>query len=239
MSIIGRDLFARGAMKAADKARPSHEQLSRVEDAAPSEQWATSHGQATGPNATPHPQLATSGGTGLTHDPKTGSTVLHTSDGKTTTPGGLFQDIKGTARDAKEGARNEANDVARTAENNGETDGEKADVGKRTLKEKLMGGYNSLKDRVPDEHKDRAHEQVDRSKQFLRDEFPEERRDQFIYRLKKVSTPSMSGAHESDTCLFLKGHCRVPKAPRLYYRPHLVYFHHRDLLRSWQAGRAY
>lgn len=42
-------------------------------------------------------------------------------------------------------------------------------------------------DRVPQEHKDKANEHYDRSKNFLTEEyFPEERRDQFIYRAKKV-----------------------------------------------------
>jgi hypothetical protein len=45
----------------------------------------------------------------------------------------------------------------------------------------------ALSDRVPQEHKDRAGDQVDRAKTFLSDEyFPPERRDQFIYRGKKV-----------------------------------------------------
>ena len=59
---------------------------------------------------------------------------------------------------------------------------------------KLKNTRDNLLDRVPQEHKDRANEQkesakaqVDRAKRFLADEyFPEERRDQFIYRGKKV-----------------------------------------------------
>jgi hypothetical protein len=52
----------------------------------------------------------------------------------------------------------------------------------------LAGG---LGDRVPQEHKDRANEHYDRAKTFLADEyFPEERRDQFIYRGKKVGHAS-------------------------------------------------
>lgn len=59
---------------------------------------------------------------------------------------------------------------------------------------KLRSTRDNLLDRVPQEHKDRANdqrakanEQVDRAKQFLSEEyFPEERRDQFIYRGKKV-----------------------------------------------------
>lgn len=61
--------------------------------------------------------------------------------------------------------------------------------------DKLRNTRDNLMDRVPqehkdkaNEHKDRAGEQVDRAKQFLSEEyFPEERRDQFIYRGKKVN----------------------------------------------------
>jgi hypothetical protein len=46
---------------------------------------------------------------------------------------------------------------------------------------------NGLSDRVPQEHKDRVGDEFDRAKTFLSDEyFPQERRDQFIYRGKKV-----------------------------------------------------
>lgn len=61
----------------------------------------------------------------------------------------------------------------------------------QTRKQRLQGKWTDMKDtirgRVPDEHKDRANEQTQRVKNFLSDEyFPEERRDQFIFRLKKV-----------------------------------------------------
>ena len=46
---------------------------------------------------------------------------------------------------------------------------------------------NGLSDRVPQEHKNRVGDEIDRAKAFLSDEyFPQERRDQFIYRGKKV-----------------------------------------------------
>ena len=42
-------------------------------------------------------------------------------------------------------------------------------------------------DRVPQEHKDKAADNFDKTKYFLTEEyFPEERRDQFLYRAKKV-----------------------------------------------------
>lgn len=41
---------------------------------------------------------------------------------------------------------------------------------------------------MPQEHKDKANDHFERGKNFLSEEyFPEERRDQFIYRAKKVS----------------------------------------------------
>jgi len=52
---------------------------------------------------------------------------------------------------------------------------------------KIRGIRNGISDRIPREHKDRAGDQFDRAKTFLSDEyFPQERRDQFIYRGKKV-----------------------------------------------------
>ena len=47
---------------------------------------------------------------------------------------------------------------------------------------------DNLTDRIPQEHKDRANEHYDRAKRVItEDYFPEERRDQFIFRGKKVS----------------------------------------------------
>jgi Family of unknown function (DUF5923) len=45
VSLIGRDLFARGAVKIADAARPDPEALARVDEAAPSSDWKPSDGQ--------------------------------------------------------------------------------------------------------------------------------------------------------------------------------------------------
>lgn len=53
---------------------------------------------------------------------------------------------------------------------------------KKTLKSRFQGFTN----RVPDKHKDRANAELENSKQYLKEQFPKERRDQFVYRLKKV-----------------------------------------------------
>ena len=52
-SVIGRDLFARGAMKAAEKARPDEERLRTVDDTAPNDTFYTEGGRTAGPHETP------------------------------------------------------------------------------------------------------------------------------------------------------------------------------------------
>jgi len=55
------------------------------------------------------------------------------------------------------------------------------------LKNRIAGFRDGLLDRVPQEHKDSARDRFEDSKRVLSEEyFPEERRDQFIYRGKKV-----------------------------------------------------
>lgn len=51
---------------------------------------------------------------------------------------------------------------------------------------------NQLKERIPEEHRERISRGIETQKQIVQDAFPEERREQFIYRLKKVSIIRMS-----------------------------------------------
>lgn len=43
-----------------------------------------------------------------------------------------------------------------------------------------------LKQRIPEEHREKVDNAVQETKEFFQEAFPEERREQFIYRLKKV-----------------------------------------------------
>ena len=52
-AVIGRDLFARGAMKAAEMARPDEERLRTVDDSAPNDTFYTEGGRTAGPDETP------------------------------------------------------------------------------------------------------------------------------------------------------------------------------------------
>ncbi|KAG8738026.1 hypothetical protein FRC10_007389 [Ceratobasidium sp. 414] len=185
--LIGRDLFARGASKVAESTRPTPEQLAHADDPAPSDQWRSANGKTVGPNETPVFQAKNPAGEGdIQHHPHEGTTVGYTD--------GTRKDIAGVQADA-EVMKNEA--LAKKEELKAEADAhraetqaaverapdeEKGEVAKKSLREKIMG----VRDRVPQEHKDRVNDQIDKAKDFLRDEFPEERRDQFIYRLKKV-----------------------------------------------------
>ncbi|CUA74610.1 putative protein C32A11,02c [Schizosaccharomyces pombe 972h-] [Rhizoctonia solani] len=185
--LIGRDLFTRGASKALDSARPTPEQLAHVDDAAPSDQWKTTDGKIIGPNATPTLQVKNPAGEGdVQYHPHEGATVGY-NDGTRKDPAGVQADAQALAEQGlrkKEEAKAEGDAHAREvqARVEGAPDEEKGEVAKRSLREKIMG----VRDRIPQEHKDRANEQVDKARDFLRDEFPEERRDQFIYRMKKV-----------------------------------------------------
>lgn len=50
-----------------------------------------------------------------------------------------------------------------------------------------VGHQNGLSDLVPQDHKEQARDKVDQGRKALaEDYFPEDRRDQFIYRIKKV-----------------------------------------------------
>ena len=70
-------------------------------------------------------------------------------------------------------------------------------------------------DRTLQEHKDVANEKIDRAKHFFSEEyFPEERRDQFIFRFKKVGHIAVSCPNTNISTNF-SGHHGVAKARRL------------------------
>ena len=99
-TIIGRDLFARGAIKAGEKARPSPEQLAAADDAAPPERREIGPQQgATSTGLTPKPAPSV-GDCEINHDPTTGATIIKNPDGTTRDAGADAQDAKDRAADA-------------------------------------------------------------------------------------------------------------------------------------------
>ncbi|KZP14441.1 hypothetical protein FIBSPDRAFT_912787 [Athelia psychrophila] len=196
-SLIGRDLLARGASKAADGLRPDQEALAHVNDSAPNDQFVTKGGRTAGPNETPVLEARVPGTDHtVSQHPKdalgTGATVK-TSEGETLSgqeayergqnkAGELQAQGQGLAQDAQGQAQDHIDDVQNSS------DPEVAsEEKKRGLFDKVRGLRDNLSSKVPQEHKDRAAEHKDRAREFFTEEyFPEERRDQFIFRGKKV-----------------------------------------------------
>ncbi|KAF9488921.1 hypothetical protein BDN71DRAFT_1456787 [Pleurotus eryngii] len=193
-SLMGRDLLARGAAKAADSLRPDEERLARVDESAPNDQFITEGGRVAGPNETPvlearipgtdatvaqHPKESLGSGAKV----KSTDGTVKSGDQAMREAGAQAGQLK---TEGKAKAAAERDDV--TARANGiQEGGETAEAKKQTLMDKMRGYRDGLTDKIPQEHKDRASDQYDRTRHFLTEEyFPEERRDQFIFRGKKV-----------------------------------------------------
>ncbi|GAA6063477.1 hypothetical protein JCM10212_006339 [Sporobolomyces blumeae] len=224
VGILGRDVAADAATKAANAARPSEEQLRQVDETAPSNQWVGPNGEVrdhtsdvpdTGlaakrdqakdlknqavekkeeakqeakergqnvANAADSAQQSQAGpatgdvGTGSS---TTGATDLGIHNGQPPYYGGVSQSSGGFASAggvSREDQANEARDRAQAGQ----------EAGVNQAKQEGQAVKNKVLSAIPDKHKDRAQEQLDRTKDYLDEKFPEERRDRFIYRLKKV-----------------------------------------------------
>ncbi|KIK80530.1 hypothetical protein PAXRUDRAFT_833465 [Paxillus rubicundulus Ve08.2h10] len=206
-SVIGRDLLAKGASKAAEALRPGEEALAHVDEPAPEEEFVTGGGRTTGPGETPvldvkipgtdmdveqHPRADDAKVTTGEGEQKLGTQIIR--EGQE-----VVQFAKQRATDVKEEAKGQGQRTkelvghrADKALQQGDLDGvgpdtEEVEAKKRGLKERIKGVKENLTDRLPQEHKKRTHEHIQRGRQFIMEEyFPEERREQFIYRGKKV-----------------------------------------------------
>ncbi|KAK4051695.1 hypothetical protein OIO90_004645 [Microbotryomycetes sp. JL221] len=179
--VLGRDVLADAAVKAGEAARPSEDELARADEPAPSNQWV-------GPDGTIHDHTQKAPDTGLAEkrakaqeakekakaekDNLVSQAQGHAENIADAADQGQQSNIGQSDQARAEGAANAGQDQA-------QAEGEKA---KATAKSKL----NELKAKIPQEQVDRANEQLDRAKSYAKDKFPEERRDRFIYRMKKV-----------------------------------------------------
>lgn len=219
LAVIGRDLFARGAVKAAELSRPDQERLSRVDDPAPADQFHTAGGRTVDAQSGETPVLeANIAGRTVQqhpHDPIGTGAKIHGDgpDGRDFRTGG---EAASHASNVYDQATSEANRLKEEKKEQARIEGEQtraeidarddpnekmdvADAKKGNLKDRFTGYKDSLFNRIPQEHKDKANEHQDRLKNFLSEEyFPEERREQFIYRGKKVSLAALF----KDCCSF-------------------------------------
>ncbi|KAH7919183.1 hypothetical protein BV22DRAFT_1108163 [Leucogyrophana mollusca] len=214
-SIIGRDLLAKGASKAAEGLRPDEEALARVNEPAPQDEFITKGGRKVGPDETPVLEAKLPGtDTTVEQHPHADDAKVTTGDGEEKSGSqaigegrGAMQNVQDRARETKEEAKDQAYQSAHQQAGQAKEQGNLEGVGpdyssedteskKQGFKERMRGYKASrlhhfqsdgLSDRIPQQHKDRLNEHYDRGRHFLTEEyFPEERRDQFIYRGKKV-----------------------------------------------------
>ncbi|EJU01188.1 hypothetical protein DACRYDRAFT_116977 [Dacryopinax primogenitus] len=218
VGLIGRDMFATGAANVAEKVRPDPEAMARVDDAAPSNQWKGADGRVHGPNETPVLQATLPGGRTVQAHPKEplSNATYRDADGQERPTAEIAQqaqervpvddvtDREQWANAATNGARRNAEphvrDVQGAVQRQPDDDGDaQVEAGKRTWKEKFNDFKANLNDRVPDEHKDKIREHRDAIKDHFKEQFPEERRDQFIWRMKKVVVENQKHGDYQET----------------------------------------
>ncbi|KIJ58511.1 hypothetical protein HYDPIDRAFT_171253 [Hydnomerulius pinastri MD-312] len=180
---------------------------------APEDEFITKGGRKAGPEETPileakvpgtdttveqHPHADDAKVTTGDGEEKSGSQALR--EGQNATQdiqnryAGAKEDVKGQAYQTVQGAKDSAQQQADQAQQQGtlegvgpDTSSEEVEAKKQGFKDRIKGVRDGISDRLPQQHKDRANEHFERGRKFLAEEyFPEERRDQFIYRGKKV-----------------------------------------------------
>ncbi|PPQ68177.1 hypothetical protein CVT24_005064 [Panaeolus cyanescens] len=223
-SVIGRDLLAITASKAGSSIAPSQDELRRVDQTAPNDQFITEGGRLAGPNETPVLEGRLPGtNKEVRHHPHEDDAYILNEDGSRKPVGearreaqdtyregretyeGVKQqavhqgmdavrrpekrdEIKGTAQEAKDTAQEQAREKQQEAEN---MSPEERQEKKGGMMGKVRQMRDGITDMIPQQHKDMARDNAkeynERTRRFLsEDYFPEERRDQFIFRFKKV-----------------------------------------------------
>ncbi|KAA1478008.1 hypothetical protein DENSPDRAFT_867808 [Dentipellis sp. KUC8613] len=188
-SLIGRDLLARGAAKAADSVRPDPDALANIDRPAPQDEFQTAGGQKVGPDETPVAEvnipIPGHEDAQIRHHPKEGTEVEH--EGEVRKGDEAVQEAKERAQGTSDQAAKVAGEQVQSTQEELDDENTDPEMKKQGLKARFQNMKNGLTDRVPQEHKDAANEKAQRAHKFLTEEyFPEERRDQFIYRGKKV-----------------------------------------------------
>ncbi|KAK2464849.1 hypothetical protein APHAL10511_003148 [Amanita phalloides] len=189
-SIIGRDLLAKGTHKIAGVIAPKGEELAHVDESTPGDRFVSEGGRPVGPNAAPVLDVNIPGTDALVKEhPQKGAVVQGTS-GKQRDVQDVgrekVDEVKSQAKVSKDEAKGKIRDQAQEKKETA-ISAEEGEKKKKGLIEKMKGVRDNVLDRIPSEHKDKAQTHFERGKKFLTEEyFPEERRDQFIFRGKKV-----------------------------------------------------
>ncbi|SPC61997.1 uncharacterized protein UHOD_13922 [Ustilago sp. UG-2017b] len=144
LGYIGRDMFADGAAKAAEVARPEDGKLQRVDQPTPDNEF---HDDI--------PDLLKK------------------------------EETKAQAQEKAEQAKAQGSSHAQDLQNSVEPNASKEE-NQAAVAEQAKNKAQLFANKIPQKHKDLAKEHKDKAQGYLKDKFPQERRDQFYYRLKKV-----------------------------------------------------
>ncbi|CAG8625632.1 17243_t:CDS:10, partial [Acaulospora colombiana] len=175
-TLIGRDMFARGASAAAERARPDAERMAKADDSI----------------------KPLEGGVDISKDGFRGAfkkgfgkAEAKAADNAEVTP--PSQKVEGVDKNA---AITSAKETALAHANLAKEDPEAA-------KAKGKATASNLADKIPEKHKQRARDETQRVKDFFNEEFPKERKDQFIWRMKKVVVECQSHSAYQDAISWL------------------------------------
>ncbi|KIK67849.1 hypothetical protein GYMLUDRAFT_36633 [Collybiopsis luxurians FD-317 M1] len=167
-SVVGRDLLARGLGKASEGLRPDEEKLRMVDEAHRGEGGAFS---VSSPEDRAREQEE-KGVQGMV-DSRIPSDTKDQARATAEEAGRVQEDLKASVRDAR------GQEVSPSSPREGAEE-----VKEEAKKRGLM---DRVKNAIPHEHQEKAKDHVKRGREFLTEEyFPKERRDQWIWRFKKV-----------------------------------------------------
>lgn len=183
LGLVGRDMFADGAVKAAELARPDEEKLNSVDRPAPDNEFhddipdLLKKKEEAKENAQNKADRAQDQAAGHAQDVSNAVDPNASRDENKAAVAGVARDKAQHLSDKNPHAR----DVSNAVDPNASRDENQAAVADVARDKAQL-----LSDKIPQKHKDLAKEHTDKAHNYLKEKFPKERRDQFYYRLKKV-----------------------------------------------------
>lgn len=115
-SVIGRDLLAKGASMAAERLRPGEEELARVNEAAPQDEFVTKGGRKIGPGETPILEAKVPGtDTTVEQHPRADDAKVRTGNGEEKSGKQVVGEGRSAVEEAQDRARGAKDDLQEKA----------------------------------------------------------------------------------------------------------------------------
>lgn len=195
IGVLARDVVADAAVKVADTTRPTEDALKKVDEAAPANQWVGPDGERRAahekvPSTGLHEKavdLQQMAGEAQDYLAQGQSELVDTANTVQSHAGDAANKVQSSAEDKKH--LDDRQQAKETAGDAGQVASDKANAAASMTSEKknrLKEAYGNAIAKIPEEHKEKARQARDDTKVYIQDKFPKERRERFIYRLKKV-----------------------------------------------------